>query len=199
MKSDRIGILVLAAGGSTRMGQPKQLLKLGGKTLIRRATETALAVSDVVAVVTGADTEQIVKELHDLPLQIVPNADWSRGMGSSLRVGAHALIGARPEIDALIVTLCDQVAITPETLDRLRAAHHDSGGGLCAASFDGAVGPPVLFVRRFFADLLHVDDGGGAKSVLLRHPEDLRRVPCPEAAHDVDTWEEFQRVAGQIG
>jgi molybdenum cofactor cytidylyltransferase len=199
MKSDRIGIVVLAAGGSTRMGRPKQLLQLGGKTLIRRATETALAVSDVVAVVTGASAEQIAKELQDLPIQIIHNPDWSRGMGSSLRVGAEALITSNPELGALIVTLCDQVNVTPKALDRLRAAHREAGKGLCAASFDNTVGPPALFARQYFTELLHLDDAAGAKSVLLHHPEDLSHVPCPEAAQDVDTWEEFQRVTGQMG
>lgn len=199
MMSNRIGILVLAAGGSTRMGRPKQLLQLGGKTLIRRATETALAASDVVAVVTGADAEQVSKELRDLSIQVVHNPDWSRGMGSSLRVGVEALVRAHVDLDALIVTLCDQVAITPETLDRLRVAHRETGKGLCAASFNDTVGPPALFARQYFTELLRLDDGAGAKSLLQRHPDDLIRVPCPEAAQDLDRWEEYERLVEQRG
>lgn len=197
MKSSRIGILVLAAGGSTRMGRPKQLLTIDGRTLVRRATETALAAGGPVVVVTGADAETVSAEVGDLPAQIVENPEWPLGMGSSLRLGVRTLIESHPNLDALIVTLCDQVDISPDTLDHLLVAHRETGKGLCAASFDDAVGPPVLLSRSYFRELLQLPDAHGAKQVLMRHPDDLARVPCPEAARDLDTWEDYERLTGR--
>lgn len=199
MTHERIGILLLAAGGSTRMGRPKQLLRLGGRTLVRRATATALAVGGPVVVVTGADAEQIAAEVRDLPVQIVENPDWPRGMGSSIRAGVQALTGSHPGLDALIVTLCDQVDVSSATLDRLVVAHRETGKELCGATFAEAVGPPALFGRRHFAELLRLPDAAGAKPVLLSHPTDLLRVPCPEAAQDLDTWEEYERLSRVAG
>lgn len=197
MKSSRIGILVLAAGGSTRMGRPKQLLTIDGRTLVRRATETALAARAPVVVVTGADAERVSAEVGELPVQIVENRDWPLGMGSSLRLGVRTLTESHPNLDALIVTVCDQVDISPDTLDRLLIAHRETGKGLCAASFHDTVGPPVLFGRTYFEELLQVPDVHGAKQLLMRHPDDLARVPCPEAARDLDTWEDYERLTGR--
>jgi molybdenum cofactor cytidylyltransferase len=228
MTTARIGILVLAAGGSTRMGRPKQLLRLdwptkaptasgasgsapsspppvregrgrdrsnGSPTLIHRAAETALAAGEPVVVVIGAEAEPVAAEVRGLPVQIVENRDWSRGMGSSLRLGVQTLIELRPGLAALIIMLCDQVDVTPATLDRLRAAHLETGKGLCGASFDGAIGPPALFSRSYFGELLRLPDASGAKSILLGHPADLVRVACPEAARDLDTWEQYERAS----
>ncbi|HEY2584575.1 MAG TPA: nucleotidyltransferase family protein [Tepidisphaeraceae bacterium] len=197
MTSDRIGIVLLAAGGSTRMGRPKQLLRIGGRTLIRRATETALCVGGPVVVVTGAEAEQVAAEVDDLPVRIIENKDWSRGMGSSLRRGVQTLTESHPDLEALIVTLCDQVDVTPDTLNRLRAAYRETQKGLCGASFDETIGPPALFSRTYVAELLRLPDASGAKSVLLSRPDDLLPVPCPEAAKDLDTWEEYRRLLGQ--
>jgi molybdenum cofactor cytidylyltransferase len=204
MTTARIGILVLAAGGSTRMGRSKQLLRLdrptkAPQTLIHRATETALAIGGPVVVVTGAEAEHVAAEVRDLPVQIVENRDWSRGMGASLRLGVQTLIESHPNLAALIVMLCDQVDVTPATLDRLRATHLETGKGLCAASFDNAVGPPALFSRSYFGELLSLPHAAGAKSVLLSRPADLCRVPCPEAARDLDTWEEFKCASEPTG
>lgn len=185
------GIIVLAAGGSIRMGRPKQLLQLEGKTLIRRAAETALAVAGPVVVVTGANAELVAAEIRDLPIQIVVNPHWAKGMGSSIRVGASALSAARPDLDALLITLCDQVRVSPATLHRLIQAHEKTGKGLCCAAFDETFGPPVLVTRAYFPELLDLADAHGAKHVLMNHPADLLHVPCPEAALDVDTPADF--------
>jgi molybdenum cofactor cytidylyltransferase len=197
MSSERLGILVLAAGGSTRMGRSKQLLRLGGRTLVRRATETALGVCKSVVLVTGADAEEVAAEVGDLPVHITENRDWSRGMGSSLRMGVQALTESQPDLDALVVMLGDQIDVSPDTLHRLLNAHRETGKGLCGASFGETVGPPALFSRAHFTELLQLPDSAGAKAVLLSHPADLLRVPCPEAARDLDTWEEYERLSDQ--
>lgn len=191
MNAPLTGIIVLAAGGSTRMGRPKQLLQFQGKTLIRRATETAMAVGGPVVVVTGANAELVAAEVGDLRIQIVENARWTKGMGSSIRVGVSALTAARPDLNALLITLCDQVQVSPATLERLILEKGETGKDLCCAAFDGTFGPPVLASRAYFPELLELPDPHGARQILLNHPADLLHVPCPEAALDVDTPADF--------
>src|SRR5437868_1282596 len=104
-----IGLLLLAAGASSRMGAPKQLLRYEGRTLLRRAAETALAsVCRPVVVVLGAHAPQLQPELIGLPLRIVVNTHWEQGMGSSLRVGMETLLQEpKAEIEAVVIMLCD--------------------------------------------------------------------------------------------
>lgn len=187
-----IGVIVLAAGGSTRMGRPKQLLPWRGRTLVRRAVETALAVGGPVVVVIGA--EPVRSELQDLPIDVVENSQWSRGMGSSIRTGVQRAITVHAQLDAVILMLCDQPEVTADTLVRLIEAQRKTGKGLCAAEFDATFGPPVLFTRAYFDRLLAIPDEQGARHLLLAYADDLLRVPCPEAALDLDTWSDYERL-----
>src|SRR5437588_10860570 len=105
-----IGIVILAAGASTRMGTPKQLLRYAGQTLLRRAAETALASQGrPVVVVLGAGSERCRPELEGLPVRIVENPGWEQGMSASLRIGIEALlVGAEEALEAVIFMLCAQ-------------------------------------------------------------------------------------------
>lgn len=200
MTSPEIGILVLAAGGSTRMGRPKQLLQFEGKSLVRRAADTAIeAGGDPVVVVTGNAADQVVAEVGDLKVYVAHNPSWDRGMGSSIRVGVATLLKVRPTVDALIITLCDQPGISSKTLRELVQAHIETEKPLCAAAFGDAVSPPVLFGREFFGELLSLADEAGAKQILLKHSAQLCRVNCPEAACDVDTPADYKALRGESG
>jgi molybdenum cofactor cytidylyltransferase len=195
MTPPRIGIIVLAAGASTRMGRPKQLLDLGGKSLVRRATETAIAAGgDPVIVVTGAAHDRVSADLCGLPIHICFNPEWERGMGTSIRRGIELLTRLAPKADAAIITLADQPDISADKLAKLVEAHHRTKSPLCAAAFGEAIGPPALFARAFFAELLAQPDQAGAKQLLLKHPAKLLRVDCPEAARDVDTPDDYEAL-----
>jgi molybdenum cofactor cytidylyltransferase len=195
MTPAKVGILVLAAGGSTRMGRPKQLLPFHGKSLVRHATETALAVGRPVVVVVGAEAETVSAEIRELPVGVVVNANWASGMGSSIRAGVHALIEIEPNLEAVLITLCDQPRISVSVLRELIESHHGTGKSLCAVRFADTVGPPALLGREFFAELLALPNAQGAKQILMRHMERLHCIPCPEAADDIDTPLDYESVA----
>ena len=195
MTPAKVGILVLAAGGSTRMGRPKQLLPFHGKSLVRHATETALAVGGPVVVVVGAEGEKVSAEIRDLQVGIVSNPNWASGMGSSIRAGVHALIELEPNLDAVMITLCDQPRITASILRELIELHQTTGKPLCAAGFAKTFGPPALLGREFFAELLALPGLHGAKQILMRHSQSLLSVPCPQAADDIDTPMDYELVA----
>ena len=107
-----IATIILAAGSSSRLGEPKQLLTNNGKTLVRQITETALSLkTGPVVVVLGANQAPIQAELKDLPIQLVHNPNWQEGMASSLQTGLNYL--SSTSIDAFLVLLTDQPFVTP--------------------------------------------------------------------------------------
>ena len=194
-----VGAILLAAGGSTRLGRPKQLLAYRGRTLLRHAAEQALASrARPVVVVLGADEARCQQELAGLAatdVVSVPNPDWAVGMGSSIRTGVTALMGHAPDVRGAIILLCDQPLVTAEVLDTLIARHVEAPAATIAAHYAGEPGVPALFPRARFGELAQLDGASGAKR-LLRATEasPLVTVPCPGAAIDVDTLADYEAL-----
>ena len=187
------GIIILAAGQSARMGEPKQLLSFQGKPLIRRAVETALAsVCRPVVVVLGAYAERIAPVLDGLPIEIVINPDWELGVGTSIRAGVEAL--SKHPIQAAILCLADQPLISSAVYDRLVSTQAASGREIVTSEYSGTVGVPVLFGRTFFSKLSGLKPDKGCKGVILDHPDHCVRIPCPEAETDIDSPADLARV-----
>ena len=177
--------LLLAAGGSRRMGRPKQLLAWQGTSLVRRAAETALASRcSELLVVLGAHAGLVEAELVDLPLRTCVNADWEEGIASSLHTGVEAL---GDDAEAVVVLLADQPKVEAALLDRPIAAHETSSRGLAACSHGGAPGAPALFSRRYFEALRGLSGDRGARVLLEAHRDDCSLVDAPFAVFDVDT------------
>jgi len=198
-----VGIVVLAAGGSTRLGTPKQLVTWQGRTLLRRAVETAVeaaapAGGSRVIVVLGAEAERMRTELAGLDVRVAENPRWQEGLSTSLRAGLEALqapsAGAAP-VDAVLFTTCDQPRITAGTLRALTAAYGVTRPAVVACAYASAVGVPALFDRALFAELLALSGDAGAKQVIARHRDRLVAVPAPDAAFDVDTALDARRLA----
>src|SRR5262245_24202082 len=136
------------------MGSPKQLLRLGDETLIRRVVRTALASRCArVFVVVGAAAAAVSREIDDLPVETVLNVSWAEGMSTSIRAGVEAVAAAQPRLDAALITLADQPAITVDVLDRILAAGEDAAAGLVACEYAGTLGAPALYARRHFEAL----------------------------------------------
>lgn len=184
----RTAAIVLAAGGSSRLGQPKQLLELDGRPLVRRAAEQAVAAGcDPVIVVVGAEAGAVEGALQESGARCVENRAWAEGMAGSIRCG----VGALPEdVDAALILLCDQPAVSTALLVRLRAAQRESGMPMVACAYGGTLGPPALFVRACFPALLGLEGDAGARSLLARARERVASVEFPDGALDVDTGED---------
>ncbi|MEO6739812.1 MAG: nucleotidyltransferase family protein [Chthoniobacteraceae bacterium] len=193
-----IGTVILAAGESQRLGQPKQLLPFRGTTLLRLAAETALAVRcGPVAVVLGAFAESIRPALDGLDVLIVENPGWREGMGTSLRTGLVAILAAAPDLDGVVVMLCDQPLITATSLCLLIESHRANTSAITAAGYSGTLGVPAIFARALFPELLALDGAQGARAVIQRHPGSATGLLMPEAAADVDTAEDFAALKSQ--
>lgn len=192
----KIGIIILAAGASTRMnGEPKQLLEFEGKTLLRRAAETALSSGlRPIVVVLGANAEKLLPEIKDLPVLTAINENWATGMGGSIKTGLSVLLAENREIEAAILMLCDQPFVTAETLNRLIETFQKTKKPIAASQYADTIGVPALFAREMFTELSDLQGEAGAKAVIKKHAADIARTPEPEAAFDVDTQADFQKL-----
>jgi len=176
------------------MGSPKQLLRLDDETLIRRAVRTALASRCArVFVVVGAAAAAVSREIDDLTVEIVVNASWADGMATSIRAGVEAVAMAEPRLDAALLTLVDQPAITVDILNRIISAA-ENGADLVACEYAGTLGAPALYARRHFDALCRLRGDRGGKALLEAHRDTVARIPFAPAALDVDTPEEFEGV-----
>ena len=190
-----IGAVILAAGASTRMGVPKQLLEFGGETMLRRAASVALkAGCRPVVVVTGADAAASRKALRGLDVREAENQQWESGISSSVRVGIEALVTANPQIAAVVLMLCDQPFVTREIITRLVAAHRETGRSIVASRYGGSYGVPALFDKIHFAELTTLKGDVGAKRVIQTHLPTVHLVPFPEGEIDIDTPDDLARL-----
>jgi xanthine dehydrogenase accessory factor len=196
-----IAAIILAAGASTRMGRPKQLLpSFGGQSLLRRsAIEAIRSGCRPVVVVTGAHADGSSREVGDLPVQVIHNPDWTSGMSSSLRAGLAALAGDDNRANATIVTVCDQPFARAPVLEALARAYRSSGRGIVASEYGGVVGVPALFGREHFAELAGLRGAVGARQVIAAHAREVVRVPFPEGVIDIDTREDYSGFSCLMG
>jgi molybdenum cofactor cytidylyltransferase len=190
-KGHRIAGLILAAGRSTRMGGPNKLLEeINGKALVRIAAEHVLASrAKPVIVVTGHQKERVERALAGLPVTVVHNPDFADGLSTSLKTGIAAAPG---EADGAIVCLGDMPQVSATLIDRLIAAFEPERGALVVIpTIGGKRGNPVLWARRFFADLAAVEGDVGARHLIGGYAEAVVEVPVEDAAAltDVDTPE----------
>jgi molybdenum cofactor cytidylyltransferase len=190
----RLGAMILAAGASRRMGRPKALLEIGGRALVVRAAEAALAAPVwPVVVVLGAEAGKIRPVLARLPVLIVENPAWAEGMASSLRTGLATLRQFSRHLDGALVALCDQPAFSAGTIAQLAAARAETGRSIAAARYGGRCGAPALFGREHFAALAALTGDEGARLLLNGDPARVAAVDLPELAADLDTFEDYER------
>jgi CTP:molybdopterin cytidylyltransferase MocA len=187
-------LALLAAGGSRRLGQPKQLVRVGGESLIRRMARACLGAQlSPNIVVLGAHAQAVRKELEDLPLTMVENPHWEEGIASSLRIAVKAALAEEPRITALLVTLADQPNVTTAHLSSLVSAQRSSARSIAAADFGDHLGPPVCFAREHFPVLLALSGDCGARNLLRQFDALPVRMPA-SAGDDLDTPADLARL-----
>jgi molybdenum cofactor cytidylyltransferase len=192
-----VAAVILAAGAATRMGFPKQILPFRGRSLLRHAIDAATAAGLApIFVVLGAHLERIEPELAGLPARAVLCSNWADGQGASVRAGVRALCDGTNEPDAVVLLLCDQPLLGPDVLRELLAVH-TAGADVAASTYAETVGVPALFGRNWFPRLLDLPDSAGAKRLLAAAGDDLRRIPFPGGAFDIDTPMDYDRLCGE--
>jgi len=187
-------IVILAAGSSSRMGQPKQNLVYEDKTLLQRIAEQAKLVTDHVLVILGAGKEVIIPTLQHLEEVItIDNAQWVEGTGSSIRLAIEYLL-TQNNADQVLFTLCDQPYVNAELLKNLITTAEISGHGIIACHYSNTIGVPALFNKKYFPALLELQGQEGAKKLFEQYADDVQTIPFPQGAIDIDTEEDFRKL-----
>jgi len=189
------GIIILAAGSSSRLGTPKQNLVYRGQTLLQRAVEVACSsVCKPVIVVLGANEDAIKPTIKTTPVTIIYNPDWHEGMASSIRLGVKEIQKSAPAVTSVILMLCDQPFVDVNLLNTLVEIKTTSEADIVASAYNNTIGVPVLFGSTYFDDLLSLRGQEGAKKLLMKHKEGVVSVPFPLGSVDIDTVEDYEKV-----
>lgn len=177
-------------------GDPKQLIVYKGQSLVRRITDSALALqTGPVVVVLGANRDRIAPELAGLPITMVDNAAWQNGLSSSLKTGLAALYLTQSDIDAVMVLLTDQPLVSIGLLQHLLEVYKNEGKGIVACRYDNQLGVPAVFGRQYIDELLQLEGDKGAKWVIVRHRADCAEVQFEAGSIDLDSKSDVERFA----
>ena len=215
---EKVAGIILAAGASERLGQPKQLLDWRGQPFIRLVAQTALS-ADLfpIIVVTGSRAEEVEAAIRDLPVTIIRNRDWLSGQSSSIRAGLSALPllsfppsgtardtspksfgfgGGREGAGAAIFLLADQPQVTPSVLQALVERHSLDLSLIVSPQVQGQRTNPVLFDRVTFPDLLALTGDVGGRGIFSKHPVTTLPWHDESLLLDVDTPEDYKKLEG---
>jgi molybdenum cofactor cytidylyltransferase len=188
--------ILLAAGPSSRLGQSKQLVKVAGESLVRKAVRLIQTQEPIsIVVVTGSHSESVEQEIADLPVNIVFNRDWARGMGGSISCGVHNI----PEdVDGILIMVCDQWRLEADDLSSLISDwRSDISRVIVTCWSEGKAfvsGPPVIFPRKLKQELKFVQEDRGARQVIDRHMDIVEFVTMENAAWDLDRPEDIEKL-----
>ena len=187
--------ILLAAGAAKRMGRCKQLLPLGGRTLLwQTASAVCHSLLEPVVLVTGAQHEQVSAAVRDLRALPVFNPCWQQGQAGSLKAGLQAL---PPEAAAVMFLLADQPLVTPELINGLIALYRSGAGSIVAPEYHGRRGNPTLFdLKTWKQELLQLQGDAGARRIIAAHPECVASlsVESENLFFDADTEEDYKTI-----
>lgn len=197
--SETLAIVLLAAGGSTRLGQPKQLVHVDGEALVLRTARSLLRLEPAaMLVVTGCESDRVKEQLGGLPLQIVHNAEWKEGMGTSIACGVRNL----PEgIEGVLIMLCDQWRVDSTDLKRLFEAWNIDISDIVTASWKEEkttiFSPPAIFPGSLFHELKNLTGDQGAKRIIEEFKGKTTSVEMKNAAFDLDEKDDLNSLTGE--
>jgi molybdenum cofactor cytidylyltransferase len=201
-----IALVILAAGESKRMGEPKQLLTVKGKTLIRHSSLVALeSLCSPVITVLGANKDKVLPEiehltLNDKLLHVLYNADWQLGMSSSIKLAINHLKEImNHNLEAIVFMLCDQPFVNAELINELVTLYRRTKNTVIASTYDnGTNGVPALFSSNIFPELLNLKGDIGARKIINNFSHQLLTVPFPQGSIDLDTKEAYEKLIASI-
>jgi molybdenum cofactor cytidylyltransferase len=189
------GIIILAAGNSSRLGRAKQLLSFNGKSLLKHVLDEAEAIDEAeVIVVLGSEKELLEEEVKGSTATICYNANWAEGMGGSIQFGVRELLQLQPDISCCIIAVCDQPYLTTALLKTLLYKFKSSDCGIIASSYADTIGTPALFSKSHFTDLLQLKGPEGAKKLLKAFENEVTLVDFDKGEIDIDTEIDYRNL-----
>ena len=189
---DNVYAIILAAGSSSRMNSPKQLLKWRDRPLLEHTIQNTRSIlNERIIVVLGANAQLIQSAINLDAVTTLINPDWQEGMASSIRVGIQALPASAA---ATLILLSDQPLITAAHIQNLLDGRQKAPTRIIASQYHQSVGVPALFPAEFFEHLSSLRGDRGAKSLLIKFEKSLLKIPLPEAELDIDNEEDFDHL-----
>ncbi len=183
MSASTIGVVILAAGASSRLGRPKQLVKHQGKCLLQHVVDCCTAFDfGSKSMVLGAESETILQKTNTRDFKMVINNRWTEGISSSIHMGIKDVI-ANDQIGHVLFLLSDQPFVSSQLIEQLIQTHQK----LTACRYSGNMGVPAAFSRHYFQDLLALTGDKGAKAVLNKHQSIVRLINFQKGDIDIDT------------
>lgn len=187
-------IIILAAGNSSRLGQPKQLLPYQESNLLTHLINEANKVKSLgITLVLGAYSDKILKGIPTDGIQIIINPNWIDGIGTSIQQGISSL-NIYPGVKGCILTVCDQPFISSEIFISMIKAHQTTDKGIVASFYDGVLGTPVLFSSHYFNYLLNIAPSEGARKLLKQYADDIVPIHFEKGKYDIDTADDYHRL-----
>ncbi|WP_299534047.1 nucleotidyltransferase family protein [Ulvibacterium sp.] len=191
-----ITVLILAAGASTRMGTPKQLLPWNGTNLLDNAIKNASEVCpERVVVVLGANADKIKEKCSSsADVRFVFHKNWDLGLGSSIAYGVDFIQNSLPNTKAILILLCDQPLIDSKYLDQKIQTYKNSGKGIVATEYEKGAGVPAIFGKSYFSNLAQLNKDVGAKEIIRKFKNDTLSLNPSGKTLDIDTLEDYQKL-----
>lgn len=187
-------IVILAAGKSSRLGQPKQLLPFKGKNLLTHVVQVARQVSENVFVVIGSDKKRMEAEIKNETVDIVFNETWEEGMASSIRCGLTAVTAKVQDLNSVIFMVCDQPFVTTGLLQNLIREKEKSGKNIVASAYAEIAGTPVLFDKSVLPELMELQGDIGARKIIVKNKDRVATIDFPLGKVDMDTAEDYKKL-----
>lgn len=191
----KYSIIILAAGKSSRMGKPKQLLPFKGKTLIENAIDAAKesAIGEVVLVL-GANSKNILEQIDQENISVCVNANWQQGVASSIVKGLQISMKTNPELKGVLIMTGDQPFVTADLLNKLILKYENTRLPIIASTFKDTMGSPAFFDKSLFSKLLELKGDVGAKKIIMQNKNSTACIPFQKGEIDIDTQQDYDNL-----
>jgi molybdenum cofactor cytidylyltransferase len=194
-EANNIGVVVLAAGSSSRLGQAKQLLQFQNKSLLQSVLDKLTAINfSAKVLVLGANASSILENIEPGKFVISRNHDWSEGIATSIRTGVEKALELYPQLEHVLFLLSDQPFVSVDLLKQLLVSHKEEKKEITACKYKDNIGVPAVFSKSFFAELTALNGDQGAKKIMKQHPNKVAAVEFGLGYFDVDTPEDYEKL-----
>ncbi|GAA3508095.1 NTP transferase domain-containing protein [Aquimarina addita] len=199
MAEPKIAHFILAAGASSRMGTPKQLLPWFKDTLITYEISKSIQLKNVKTyVILGANYEIIDKEIKDFAVTIIYNNNWQLGMGTSIRCGVQYILKEDKKFDAILITLVDQPMIDLIHLNELLLKWSTRSQSIIATKMEKGKGVPAIFPSSYFKDLLKLKNDYGARYLIKQYEDQVVSIAANAKTDDIDTIDQYKSLLEKV-
>jgi len=190
-----MGVVILAAGSSSRLGHPKQLVPFQDKTLLQNVIDTAASFDFATSVlVLGANGDNIRKAIDPGTFTVLDNDSWPEGIASSIRLGVSGSIKINDSLDSILFLLSDQPFVTTQLIEKLISSHKNGRKQITACRYKKTMGVPAIFGNPFFPGLMELTGDVGARKIMLRNSKEVEEVTFKKGHIDIDTHEDYEQL-----